>query len=423
MLWAGIFQDHFKIFDEPALQGDIREVKDTSVSIDGWFGGEYQIAKEHFITNNFGFHNTLIRINNQFDFHLFNKANAKEVIVGIDNFLYEKSYIDNYYGRNYKGDTYHQELIEQIKFLSDTLKKIDKLLLIVIAPGKASFYPEYIPKVFVGDSSTSNYDGFIKYARSYPDLNILDFRSYFSQLKNSSDFKLYPKYGIHWSTYGSYLANDSIIRYVENKRSVKLRRMYASSYDYEQARDIDYDIGAGMNLLFPIGENILPYPNYKFSESADFVKPNILIIGDSFFWNIYSNLKTSFNKCTFLYYNKSVFPQNSTAEKVVDEEFTKSELDQADIVMLIVTEAKIESIGWGFLNNTNNIYRINKSDNGPNITDREVKELINQINANPNWSADIRKKAKERGVSYEQAVYDDAKWFLENKKKSSANDQ
>jgi len=41
-----------------------------------------------------------------------------------------------------------------------------------------------------------------------------------------------------------------------------------------------------MNLLKPIEKDSNPYPIYKFSEGPEYTKPDLLVVGDSYWWPI-----------------------------------------------------------------------------------------------------------------------------------------
>ena len=55
--------------------------------------GVYQKRLDNKLASDFGFRSLLIKINNQLNFSLFNKVNAKGVIAGKENYLFETTYI------------------------------------------------------------------------------------------------------------------------------------------------------------------------------------------------------------------------------------------------------------------------------------------------------------------------------------------
>ena len=104
-----------------------------------------------------------------------------------------------------------------MKFISDTLQKLNKQLLFVFAPGKASFYPEYIPDKYLTQKGITNYQIFLEGIKQRG-INHIDFKKWFSDNKYKSKYPLYPQHGVHWSTYGTALVTDSLIKKIEELR-------------------------------------------------------------------------------------------------------------------------------------------------------------------------------------------------------------
>ena len=93
----------------------------------------------------FGFRSTFIRLHNQLKYWIYNEFSANGVVIGKDRYMYEESYIKTYYGLDFKGNDTLLVMAEKLKRLQNILHKQNKLLLVVLAPGKGYFYPEYIP--------------------------------------------------------------------------------------------------------------------------------------------------------------------------------------------------------------------------------------------------------------------------------------
>ncbi len=349
LLWSSWIQSTFKFVKEKHLHGDVKEVADVTFDFPLWFSGEFQEKKEDFLNNNFGFRNTCIRINNQIDFSLFNKINAKEIVVGKENTLYEVSYINNYLGKDFKGDQMHLERLQKLQSLSDTLSKLNKTLLVVIAPGKGSFFSEFIPDELNTGKSRNNYESFIEQSKNFPNLNLIDFSALFNRIKTKTPYHLFPKFGIHWAPYGVEICADSILNTIETKRSIKLRRLKMSSIELKEAEGVDFDIGDGMNLLFRPGTDILEYPVHEYLRPEGFVRPKITVISDSFYWNLYERFKYSFEENTFWYYYRDLkyINQGNAPTPTADE--IRNQVANSDIIMILTNESQTKDLGWGFV--------------------------------------------------------------------------
>ena len=113
ILFFGIMH-YFTIFPykklEP-LKGAIEYGKDTTFSIKSWLSEDYQHVKEKYINENFAFRSTFVRLHNQLQFSLFKVAFANGVIVGKDNYLYERNYIRAATGSDFIGkDSIHKKV-------------------------------------------------------------------------------------------------------------------------------------------------------------------------------------------------------------------------------------------------------------------------------------------------------------------------
>ena len=67
-----------------------------------------------------------------------------DVVIGKENYLYEKGYIDAFFGVDFIGHDSIAISAYKLKMIQDTLAKLNKTLLIILAPGKGDFFPEYI---------------------------------------------------------------------------------------------------------------------------------------------------------------------------------------------------------------------------------------------------------------------------------------
>jgi hypothetical protein len=72
-----LLQHYFNIFKEPPLEGAIDKPAFHPFTISDWLSGSFQNDQEIYLAANYGFHNTIVRLNNQLDFSLFQKGACK----------------------------------------------------------------------------------------------------------------------------------------------------------------------------------------------------------------------------------------------------------------------------------------------------------------------------------------------------------
>lgn len=350
-------QKHFVFVDVEPLSGAIISPTKGTFSLKNWFKGDYQKQTEKYIDESFGFRSLFIRTHNQLAFNLFNKAKANGVLIGKNNYLYELNYIKAYNGWDYVGSKKIKSQLLKIKYLQDTLQQLNKTLLIVFAAGKGSYYPEFFPQEYKVKPSKTNIKTYLKFCKSMG-INHIDFNSYFVKQKNQTRYPLYPKYGIHWSYYGMGIAADSMINYIEHKRKIRMPHLFWKNVIVEDAKESDYDIGYGLNLLHKFTDNLMAYPFYQFEQDSSLIKPRSLFISDSFFWGMfYFGISNAFTENQFWFYNEDVYPDSYINSLKAKDVALKKCIDHKDIIVIMATEATLPKFGWGFIERMYKAYK------------------------------------------------------------------
>ena len=341
------------------LNGAIKKVSKPSFNITSWFDGSFQTQLEAYASDRFMLRNLFVRINNQIAYTFFNEAKANGVIVGKKDYLYEEAYILAHLGRDFIGQPKIKDRVEKLKFLQDTLKKINKDLIVILAAGKGSFYPEYIPdKYNPEDKSINNYQTY-RNELLESNVNLIDYNDWFLKMKDTSSICLYPKCGTHWSKYGEVLVADSILNYIEQLRNIKIPEIEILQIDYlDTPYDTDDDIEKGMNLLYDIPDLKMAYAITNFVKDSTKTEPKVLVIADSFYWGMYNMgmSREAFNKSEFWFYHNQRFSHNLLEIEEVSELDYQKALEENDVIILMTTEANLKYFPWGFIKKAQEIY-------------------------------------------------------------------
>jgi hypothetical protein len=204
------------------LQGYYSNAGDTDFAWEKWLDGSYQKMKNDYCNDHIGFRPDLVRLNGQIDFSLFHKADYGGAVVGSDNSIYYSEYIDAYFGENYLGyDTIRAKLVK-LKAIQDTLARLGKSLILIHEPCKAFYNAESITDLKeCTPKRPTNYQIFLQAGDSLG-INQVDLNSWFVSMKKNSKELLFSKQGIHWTVYGSILGSDSIAKYIEHLRNIKM---------------------------------------------------------------------------------------------------------------------------------------------------------------------------------------------------------
>jgi len=400
-------QHRFKIFKVKPLDGDFILNQKPSYSWASWMDGTFQAGFDSYLEDHIGFRNFFVRLNNQIGFSLFSKANADGVVVGKDRMLFEYDYIRAYTGGDFIGQETIDKKMRRLKFLQGHLKdKFNIDLLFILEPSKARFYPEHIPGRYLKDGrSITNYEYFAQRAN---ELNIrhIDLNKYFRQIKDTSTYPLYPKYGIHWSEYSIPIIADTLINYIGGIRNIELPGYEVEKFIIgDSLADCDYDIGKTMNLLWKLPHPVMPYPVYSFQENNTGNRPMVLAVADSYYWNFYNTRipKHLFANEAFWYFNAKVYPDFYLGEKWTDQLDLKTEIEKQDIILLSVTERFLYKFDWGFIDEVYDLY-------APDYSGDIIYKYENMIRLHAQWFDSIQQKSERENVPLWQAINNEARY-------------
>lgn len=359
VLIVPLVQSGLKIFKGGALKGAITPAPDVDFSFSGWFDGSYQKAKEEYLNENFGFRNDMVRLHNQINYSLFKIARINGAVVGKENYLYEQKYIEEYYGRNFIGDSAIDQRVFKIKRLADTLNSLNKKLIVVMAPSKARFFPEFIPDSLRGSIGPCNYD---RYADDFARAGIItmDCNKYFAHLRDTCSFPLFAKYGIHWSLYGASFVRDSLLNLIGKVTNKTLPRWDKQFYVSPTPLDTDNDLGDAMNLIFKMKSGPLAYPTYTLPEGVQPVPVRLISIGDSFYWTMITlKIHEALVDDQFWYYNNEVWPARYRPDQnrlTYGDLNMRDEINNGEVFLLICSELNISDIGFLFVDDAYKLF-------------------------------------------------------------------
>jgi acetyltransferase AlgX (SGNH hydrolase-like protein) len=356
-IFLPFIQQYFPFVASGSLYGFSSNASNTDLSWDTWVAGNYQEKKSKYLNDEAGFRPDLVRLNNQLDYSLFGKLNANGVVEGTNHSFYMSRYIDCYFGRDYVGYDRILEKMRKIKAISDTFARLGKSLIVIYSPAKEFMYPEYIPESFkTTPGSITNYESCLHIGDSLK-INQVDFNGWFYSMKNSSKDLLYSKQGIHWSVYGSYLAADSLIKYVEHLRNIRMPHPVWTKIEHtSQPRDSDNDIEKILNLIYPVTTETFSYPVVSYTEDTTMVKPKVIYLGDSFIdmWltagipqHINSDWQVWFWFCVV--YCKDGNSSGSARKVDIPQYDWISAMNNTDCIVVMYTPVNLSVLGEGFI--------------------------------------------------------------------------
>lgn len=407
----------------PALKGKplngVSKESDTiiadSISWTKFVKGSAQVELERSFKSNIGFSNTWIRLINELNYRAFRYTDAEKLVLGKDDFFYEEMYITEYLGRNFIGDTYLQKKIKSLKKLQQILKdQYDVTLLLVFEPGKAHFSPEQIPERYHPEiKSTSNYERLLHYCKA-EQVDFLDLNHYFSEQKEKSPHLLYSKYGVHWSTYGLWMAADTLSHFIENQCNIKLPHfVQVGDSSSRNNNDLDFDMEPSMNLFCQLPHETMYFPINQFISDSHDTKPQTLTIADSYYWSFISSGIASnlFTDNTFWYYNKAVYPHIWEGDLIyADKSKLKQVIENQDLILLMITDANLYNFGWNFIEEA-------LAALDPTYVEDVDITVLNWIMNDKNWYSSLLLKSQRERIKFEDIVYQTVEYEKKQMKK------
>ncbi len=423
IVFLPLLQRLFSIIHIQELYGKYEMADKPEISKESWFNCDYQKQWDKYINDKVGFRPLFIRTHNQIYYSIFHTSASESITLGKEGYIYETSYINSYIGLDYIGDKEHKIRFDKLKKLQDTLQSLNKEFIIILAPSKASFYPEYIPdRFFIKPRKKTNYEEVTKQL-SKTNVPYIDFSKWFRAMKETSKYTLMNKNGIHWTRYGEVLAMDSLIKFVSKSTQVNLPKIRYDSLTYSQMPQFtDNDISQTMNLFYVKKDLKLTYPKVSIDSSkADKRKLRSLVVGDSFYWGMYylGLSDKVFDRGEFWYYFNNMYPEENSNGKLIPRYVSlaniKDEVKKFDVIIFLQTEPNLNNLGFGFIEKLYDYYFLSGKESENNLNRLKYYESL--IRADKKWLNSVKEKARKLNVPIEAAIHNDAVYMVEQEKK------
>lgn len=355
------------IISFPMLNGSLQLVKDSENTenrapaekpeLDISYLDGFPKKYDKYYSDNFSLRQLLIKSYNYLNLLIFKKSPVPGVIIGNDGWLFlGGTENDNYTGKNpltFKElEDFRLELEYRQKYLNDRGIRF----YVLIAPVKASIYPEYMSMNSMRKSNLSWGEQLLHYLKTRTSLNMPDVYTELRSHKNSG--QLYCRLDNHWNDRGAfYTANlmlSEISRHLNGvdtlniadyycnrtvTRTGNLSRMLSNCTFFTDTTIIMGPVGGyksvkGPKAGYPVVEGFpyaYEYENVKVNK--DTTKPRLLIISDSFGGSIFPFLAESFSKTTKIFDGW----QYKLNEEIVEKE-------KPDVVILLMLESNMRSL-------------------------------------------------------------------------------
>jgi hypothetical protein len=332
------------------LAGVFTVPEKDSLNLDNWFSASFQQSFIPYYEYQIGYRPDFVRIRNQWVYSIYGKS-TNTTLIGKEGQLLDYFYHKTFVGPpKFPVDSIH-ERIHNLSKVIDTLESKGKTTLVVIAPNKADVLREYLPDDYTSIQNDSNaYQYTLSFLDNY-NVDYLDFNKMFRENWDSYPYPLLSNTGVHWTGYGIHVANTHILDKLGEKSQRQMPEQGVKSWSLSNDhKTYESDLANYMDLIFPPKTQPLAQATYE-AVDTNRKKLNVLIIGDSFFFNYFSYPQMTQNlfdsRSKFWYYSKTQIGFDET--RVPTKELSAHEAcDSADFIIFLASAYNMKSLPFGF---------------------------------------------------------------------------
>ena len=312
-----MLQGRFHLIPLKALEGVTVKTGKPTFSFETYRSGDYAKQEEAYLSENFGFRESAIRLYNQYLWTCYKKTYAHDVVAGKDGWLYYPQSVSDYYGTELLKwqpsiEEAKRNFDQEVKYLNwarTVLKENGTELLVFMAPEKGFLYPEHLPD---GQRDTTTFNACDYFYQRFEETGFpcIEMTRWFLQMKDTVDYPLLPQTGAHWVFTAVYAA-DSLFRFMGSLKNTDLPRIKIGELHESPVHGMDNDLEHHLNLMLPLRHRYGFCPRAEVSTENDTtkVKPKVLFIGNSYMWNIahFVPLDEVFTEVEFWYYFSTAY--------------------------------------------------------------------------------------------------------------------
>ena len=354
MLNASWLSDLLGLKEPHPLDGESTKLEMPEMSIESVWNGDCQFGIDEYLRTNFLLRGLAIRTRNEIDYSIFSEQHARSVITGQEGYLFEENYILAALGLDSIPTDSVMDRVDRMSSLSNAS---GVPFLVVLAPGKGSYFREYLPLSFLDNERIVEDRMFEVWSRvSNKKLNVLDLQSHFAEVPN-----VFPKNGIHWCEWVQVeainLISDALVKILPD--SLKPARLVIdetyTSFDMEGT---DEDIENGLNLWRDLEDLETKYYATHWEEVPIESKPRVLVMGDSYAWGPVNKglLSHGYRSSEFWFYNAGVhgpsIEKTGASPQSIHGFTTRAEFEKVlstfDAVVLLSTDANLPRFPFNF---------------------------------------------------------------------------
>ncbi len=290
---------------------------------------------------------------NWLDVRIFQTTTTPKVHIGLKGWLYFRPAIESFFKADCEAHDRALKLAWMLHNMELELNRAGKQFVFIVAPNKATIYPEYIGGVPEPNGCGKNfYDLFLEALRKYPVNGFVRLDKAFKETKGPP--LLYSKTGTHWNDRGAELTGELILKKLSTQEAsyhmpkMNFRdKIVSSDFSHMLSVEVKNKITVADNIQYKSvvkTYNIEPHPSYadhwiKLITTAQApadsqILPTAVVYRDSFMKSPIKLLKGSF---------KVIYARWSSIFPVADYDDYKA-VASSKIIMIEIVERDLSKL-------------------------------------------------------------------------------
>jgi len=317
--------------------------------------GKYQNHYEDYIKDQSRVRDLMVRFRNQIDYDVFNTIGNQTIILGEDNMLFSKGYIDAVIRPTIKSEAWVKEKVRRLRTIIDYFEQKNTAFLVISPPSKARVYPDKLPSNLRNLKQQTTNRSFFKAAFEQYDIPFIDF-DFLIDYESTHQLPTYPQAGLHWNYLAAALATDTMRHFlVAHYDLVMPTFIWPDTIPFHtDFKSTDTELLRSANLYSAVDLNPMPYPEINYSNIPDSLCPKAIVIGDSYYQilNEEGYHEALFRKGSpyWHYFGAEGFTRkdklkrfNKNNHEVVEK------IKAADVVIIASSETNLSRFSFGFI--------------------------------------------------------------------------
>ncbi len=412
LLWVPLIQQATQIFKEPELKGAFVKPEKPTISITDIASLSFQKKTEDYENSNFGFRAFFVKVKNSLEYIFFRELSVNDNVAGKDGFIFSVYSVYRTRGQLYNGKNGNDSIVRKIKLMKDGIERHGAHLLVLIVPSKESVLPDFLPPSFRSiNKEETDYEDDVQDYQKYH-IPFIDLVSYFKTLRDTGAYPLFTKTGFHWSMYAASVAQDTLVKYIQHTVSKPMPSYKYTGVEWsDKPREPDADFEGPLNLFFSLNQPRYAYRKLEMDKTTlGNYRPRVLIIGDSFFWQIKEQKKLRYifsDESKYWYYfattSYALNDDQGIPLKTLD---LPKEIESADYVVLI-----------GSLGNTNCFpFGITEYYLENVVSNKILNNLVEDLKTDSMWISSYTHNFKPGSFEFDSLVREKALEIYEGRK-------